>query len=422
MNIAPAHGQSAPATGGKQVICLLVDTDFGYLRELAKSLREHGLDTVELINSAHVGETVDNLNPDIVFLNLNATDPSDCIRGLFALKECKFNGRVQLTGRCDQALLEGFRKAGTEASLKMLPPLQKPMDQSVVRKIVREQKLNGQSASPPELSLKKALASNWIQFWYQPQVELENKLIVGAETFVRVMHPQLGMLTPERFLGGASDDDLIALASHALVSALKTSAKLFAAKACVKVAVNISVEALLKLPVVELVAKHRPQDARWPGLTFDITETQVLNKMVFLKSKFVELQKCGISIAIDNVGRGSSSFEMFRHLPFSEIKIDRSFVHGCSDDEKLANICKTMIQFSHNFASKAVAVGIETNADALVLKDLGCDLGQGFLFDRAMSEREFMTVVSAARSRPVDVESAATLAVAAESPVQAVSA
>src|ERR1019366_5510307 len=102
MNAALAHGQSAPTTGGKQVICLLVDTDFGYLREFAKSLREHGLDTVELINSARLGETIDNLNPDIVFLNLNASDPSDCVRGLFALKEGKFTGRVQLMGRCDQ--------------------------------------------------------------------------------------------------------------------------------------------------------------------------------------------------------------------------------------------------------------------------------------------------------------------------------
>jgi EAL domain-containing protein (putative c-di-GMP-specific phosphodiesterase class I) len=403
MSTSLAQGQSGRSTGGGHGLCFLVDTDFGYLQEFAKSLRGHGMETVELINSARLGETVENLNPDIIFLNLNATDPYDCVRALFALKECKFNGRVQLMGRCEPALLESFRRAGSDASLKMLLPLQKPIEQSIIRKMVLEQKLNCQSGSPPELSLKKALANNWIQFWYQPQVELENRLIVGAETFVRVCHPQHGMMSPERFMGGASDADLRELATRALVSALKTSAKLLAAGVCVKVAVNVSVDALLKLPVSELVAQYRPKDERWPGLTFDIAETQVLNKMMLLKARFAELDKCGISIAIDNLGRGTSSFEVFGHMPFSEIKIDRSFVHGCSENKNKANICKTMIQFAHNFASKASAVGIEADADADALRDLGCDFGQGFLFDRAMSERELLTVVAAARAQPTDV-------------------
>jgi EAL domain-containing protein (putative c-di-GMP-specific phosphodiesterase class I) len=398
-----APGQPVSRAGGNHVLCLVVDADFGYLREFAKSLRGLGLETVELISSERLGETVENLNPDIIFLNLNATDPSDCIRALIALKECKFGGRVQLVGRCEPGLLASFRKAGSEISLNMLPPLLKPIDMSVVRKVVHEQKLNLQAVAAPELSLKKAMANKWIQFWYQPQVELDSRLIVGAESFVRVAHPQHGMLTPERFLGGASDEDLLKLAEHALVSALTASTKLFAAGVQVKIAVNISIETLLKLPIVDLVEGHRPQDERWPGITFDVAETQVLNKMVILKSRFSELEKCGISVAIDNVGRGSSSFEVFRHLPFSEIKIDRSFVHGCASNKGQANICKTMVQFAHNFASKAVAVGVETDGDADALKTLGCDFGQGYLFDRPMTERELLTVVAAARSRPVDI-------------------
>jgi EAL domain-containing protein (putative c-di-GMP-specific phosphodiesterase class I) len=400
MNKPLAHGQSKSASDGRQVLCFVVDTDFVYLREFAKSLRSLGVDTAEFINSGRLGENVENLNPAVVFLNLNAADPCDCVRAIMALKECKFPGLVQLMGRCEPGLLESFRKIGGEAALKMLPPLAKPIDFSIIRKILNEQKLNRQPAAPPDLSLKTALTRNWIQFWYQPQMELASKVMVGAETLVRVAHPQHGILSPARFMVGASDEDLTELAVLALVSALATSAKLFQARTLVKLAINVSAEILIKLPVADLIQAHRPRDDRWPGLTFDVAETQVLNKMAILKSKFPELKRCGISLAIDNFGRGNSSFEVFRHLPFSEIKIDGSMVQGCAGDKVQANICKSMVQFAHNFGSKAVAAGIETNADALELKELGCDLGQGYALGKPMSESDLLTMVAAACSQP----------------------
>ena len=82
-------------------------------------------------------------------------------------------------------------KIGNDASLAMLPALQKPVDFTTIRKIVKDQKLNTDPVSPPDLSLKKALASNWISFLYQPQVDLKKKMVVSAETFVRVTHPNM---------------------------------------------------------------------------------------------------------------------------------------------------------------------------------------------------------------------------------------
>ena len=104
-------------------------------------------------------------------------------------------------------------------------------------------------------------------------------------------------------------------------------------------------------------------------------------------------------MAIDNFGRGNSSFGIFKELPFAEIKLDRSCVHGCSDNDGNANICKSMIELAHNFGSKASAVGIETSADAGKLADLGCDSGQGYLFAKPMTEQELMTMVMAAREK-----------------------
>src|ERR1700686_5236031 len=130
------------AAAARNALCFVVDTDFGYLQGFSKSLRGLGVNTVEFVNSARLGESVENHNPNIVFINLSATDPYDCARALFSLKECRFGGRVQLFGRCEPVFLESFRKIGNDAALTMLPVLQKPIDFTRVRKLVKEKKPN----------------------------------------------------------------------------------------------------------------------------------------------------------------------------------------------------------------------------------------------------------------------------------------
>jgi EAL domain-containing protein (putative c-di-GMP-specific phosphodiesterase class I) len=223
-------------------------------------------------------------------------------------------------------------------------------------------------------------------------------MVVSAETFVRVSHPQHGLLSPARFLGGAGEEDLTELAGRAISMAVKTSATFFNAGVALKFAVNLNVDTLAKLPVAILIEKYRPQDDQWPGLIFDLTETQAVTKTALLKSRIASLHQAGVSVAIDNFGHGYSSFGLFKELPFSEIKIDRSFVQGCGGNKANANVCKSMIELAHNFGSKASAVGIETNEESRKLADLGCDNGQGYLFAKPMTEQELMGMVMAARA------------------------
>jgi EAL domain-containing protein (putative c-di-GMP-specific phosphodiesterase class I) len=377
-----------------------VDPDFGFLQEFAKSLRSVGVDTVELISGARLVENVEGQNPNIIFLDLNPTNPYECVRALISLKECRFSGRVQLLGKCETAFLENFRKIGLDASLAMLPVLQKPVDFSSVRKIVLEQKLNCQPVAAQELSLKTAIARDFVTFWYQPKIDLKRGRVVGAEAFARIAHPQHGILSPARFLAGASEEDLLELANRALVSAFQLGAKFDELGISMQIAINLSVESMLKLPIAELVLKHRPERKQpSPSILFDVTETQVINKVTVLREKFNELGKYGISLAIDNFGRGNSSFSLFRYLPFSEIKIDPSFVQGCASNAGNANVCKSMIQIAHNFSRSAVAVGIETSEDAKALVELGCDLVQGYMFGKPMTERQLVTMVTTGRAQ-----------------------
>jgi len=410
MNGPPARNAAEQASPARHSLCFVVDTDFGCLQGFAKSLRGFGLDTVEFVNSARLSENIENLNPDMIFIGLNAADPRDCVRALFALKDSRFAGRVQLFGKCEPEFLESFRKVGDDASLNMLPPLQKPLDFASIRKVIHEQRLSSEAVSSPDLSLKKAMASNWITFVYQPQVDLKNKRVVGAEAFVRVSHPQHGLLPPERFMGGASQEDLSELAVLAVTKAVQTSVAFLDAGVPLKFAVNINVMTLAKIPAAIVVEKHRPPNEQWPGIVFDVTETQLQTKTSLLKSTLPGLQLAGVSLAIDNFGRGSSSFAIFKELPFAQVKIDRSFVQGCARDKGNASVCKTMIELAHNFGSQAAAVGIETGEDVQALLSLGCDLGQGYLFAKPVTEQELMSMVrarNAPKGEPARTETAA---------------
>jgi EAL domain-containing protein (putative c-di-GMP-specific phosphodiesterase class I) len=393
---------TAPDAGPRTSLCIVVDSDFGFLQSFSKSLRDAGIDAVELRNSARLAENIVSHSPDLVFIDLNPANPHDCVRALSSLKESGFTGRVQLLGRCEIAFLDSFRKIGVDFSLTMLPVLLKPIDFSAVRKIALEQNLTFQPDPAPDLSLKSMLTRDFVKFWYQPRIDFKKRQVVGAEVFARVAHPQHGILAPGSFLAGAGDEELTELATRAIMNALKMSSTLDELDICMTIAINVSVDTLVKLPVVDLVKKHRPRNDQWPGLLFDVPEQQAINKVVVLREIFGELEKYGVSLAIDNFGRGNSSFAVFRYLRFSEIKIDSSFVQGCASNKGNANVCKSMIQLAHNFGRKAAAVGIEASDDAQELKALGCDLSQGYLFGRPMTEQQFVAMLTTGRAKRRD--------------------
>jgi EAL domain-containing protein (putative c-di-GMP-specific phosphodiesterase class I) len=393
---------SLPELARSASLCFIIDPDFGFLRAFSKRLRDMGIDTVESISGTRLAENVDSQKPDIVFLDLDPAHPSECARALMSLRECRFDGRIQLLGHCKLPLLEDFRKLGTDASLAMLPVLQKPVDFAAVQKIILEQKLNCATIAPPELSLKTALAHDYITFWYQPKIDLAKRQVVGAEAFARIEHPQHGMLPPARFLAGAAEDDRLELALRALDNALELGCRLEGLGIGIQIAVNASAETIMKLPVSELILKYRPANDTWPGLVFDVPEAQVIHKVTVLRERFQELNKCGVFLAVDNFGRGNSSFSMFRYLPFQEIKIDPSFVQGCAANRGNADVCKSMIQVAHNFGRRAVAMGIETAEDAAEVGRLNCDFAQGYLFGKPMRDRQLVTMIMAGRAQSLD--------------------
>ncbi len=281
----------------------------------------------------------------------------------------------------------------------MLPPLQKPIKVSAIHNIIRGRGLGTAPAGTSGVSLKEALAKRMIKFFYQPKLDLQTALMAGAEAVARVAHPQLGLLGPDQFLKGADEEALLTLSRLALVEALKASAHFHEIGVALRVAINVSVDDLLKLPISDLVLMHRPERPDWAGLLLEVPERQVVKKIDLLKARAPKLQQSGVSIAIDNVGRSSSCLPVLNQLAFAEIKIDRQLVKDCATDSGNAKVCKTLIQMAHNFGARAAAVGISTEAEFRTVAQLDCDLGQGFLFGKPMSVPEIDVLIESFKNR-----------------------
>jgi EAL domain-containing protein (putative c-di-GMP-specific phosphodiesterase class I) len=367
-------------------LCFIIDKDFVVRQGLAAELRRSGIDVVELSSVSRLLEMVENQNPDMVLVSVERLVPHETVRALLVLKDCGYRGVVQLFGNADLTALDSLNVVGKDCALTMLEPLQKPIKATTLQRIIRESKLGSGPPQPRGITLAEALARDLLTFLYQPKFDLKaENLVVGAEVMARVNHPKLGLLTPDSFLKGADQDDLLNLANQALVNAAKSSLHFQELGLAMQISINVSVENLVSLPIVDVVSRHRPDSNDWGGVLLEVTSRQLVNKSDALKNFAAKLSEAGVPIAIDNFGVGAIHFDVLNRIKCAEVKIDRSLIEGCANDGNKKRICKSLIQVAHNFGARAVAVGVSNGADLETLVQLDCDLAQGFLFGKPMS-------------------------------------
>lgn len=387
-----AAATDAGADAARVPVSFVVDDDGSIRHFLSLILHGAGVDTEEFADGKSFAQALTKRLPDLVFLNIGL-ESGEAIEAIVNLGKRGYFGFVQLMSSRGSAVLEHVKNIGEQHRLQMLPPLKKPFDTSAVAKIMQELKLGHAAPMAARIDLSEALKKGWIEFWYQPKIDLRKKQLAGTEAFARARHPQYGVLSPAAFMPGATEPDLLALSELALTSALKTSLNFSKLGINLRFAVNIAVSALSKLAVVDIVQPYRAKCDGWAGLIIDVTEEQIVTDLKFAAELAKRLAHINVKLAIDDFGRGYSSLVRLKELPFAELKLDRTFVNDCGTDKVNAPICKTVIDLAHNFGSLAVAIGIEKAADAMALTSMGCDLGQGFLLGQPMPEERFVSLL-----------------------------
>jgi EAL domain-containing protein (putative c-di-GMP-specific phosphodiesterase class I) len=222
--------------------------------------------------------------------------------------------------------------------------------------------------------------------FYQPKIGLDGNQVCGAEALVRWNHPVRGMVPPAEFIPIAENTGLInRLTVHVLNLALAQARAWLDEGREIPVAVNLSPRCLLDATMLDkvrdLLVEHRVP-ARM--LRLEVTETAVMANPALAMETLTGLHELGVRLSIDDYGTGYSSMAYLKRLPVDELKVDRSFVFNMTNSDNDAFLVRSAIDLGHNLGLTVVAEGVEESEHVTALRELGCDIAQGYHYARPM--------------------------------------
>lgn len=336
--------------------------------------------------------------PFLIILDLSLAD-SDAIEVIRSLAAARYSGHVLLVSGHGAATLDEVKSIGQTHGLRMLPPLRKPFRSEDLRAAARIA-LTDTQHRPSEPTLEAALQNNWLELWYQPKIHLLSRTLCGAEALIRLSHPEHGIIAPGAFLPPAGDPLYVPLTDFIVRRAL-VDWNAFSSRGMIhRLAINVPASVLQRPEFVPNLRNHLPKDPKFPGLMIEITEDEAIANPELAREIAVQLKLYKVGLSIDDFGAGYSTVARFKELPFSEIKLDRRFVHGCASSPPKRQMCQAVVQLASRFGVTTVAEGIETKDDLEAIADLGYDVGQGFIFARPMPSSDFLRLLASHAPKP----------------------
>lgn len=244
--------------------------------------------------------------------------------------------------------------------------------------------------------LKRGFEAGELELFFQPQIDLHTSEIVGAEALLRWRHPQRGLISPSEFIPVL---EVSKIANHVgqwiLESACGFAARLASGGRPIRVGVNLFA-AQLRDPEL---SKHVQAVLSSSGLSsalleLEITETTVLRAEADVLVQLNLIRELGVGIAFDDYGTGYASLSLLKTYPLTRLKIDREFVKAIDTTPADAAIVEAVVTLGKNLGLEVIAEGMETQAQADLLKSLGCRFAQGYLFGKPVPAQEFQQALS----------------------------
>jgi EAL domain-containing protein (putative c-di-GMP-specific phosphodiesterase class I)/CheY-like chemotaxis protein len=305
----------------------------------------------------------------------------------------------------DVGVLYSAEKLCRAHGLEVIASLRKPISLDALIQLFEQhipnanrQKQNDSHSVEDEVTLielQQAIRNEQLVLHFQPQIEIATGKLSGMEVLVRWQHPEQGLIYPDRFIPLAEQNDLMAELTHWVIDKTVKQEQLWQDTGfTATMSVNISALDITSLMLPEQLAELLKNNKLAPTrLTLEITESALMGELVTSLDILTRLRLKGIKLSIDDFGTGYSSLSLLHRVPFTELKIDRSFVSNMSGDNEARAIVKTCILLGHELNMCVVAEGVETETDLELLKQMGCDLAQGTFISRPMSGDEMMAWV-----------------------------
>ncbi|MER2519689.1 MAG: EAL domain-containing response regulator [Bdellovibrionales bacterium] len=380
---------------------MLVIDDEEDICELICELGErHGLEVRTISAPEKTVSTLEEFHPDLVVLDLMMPG-TDGVELLRLLAEHAKNAQVCLISGSDTRVLNSARRLGSAHGLEVVAAMEKPLSMPMLTSLFEKLAAgNGKNEAP--LNIKQAIDDGQLALHFQPIVEIATRRVKGAEGLLRWQHPQRGLLLPDIFLDQAVNDGLMQAVTDVAIQASITQATSWHRSGeDLILSLNITASALLDLTFPDRMAelcKHR--DLPPDRLILEVTETEAMRDTMRTMDVLLRMRIRNIGVSIDDFGTGHSSLRELQRMPFSEMKIDKSFVTDMANSRDCAVIVNSIIDLGHNLGLKIIAEGVEDVRVWRMLADKGCDYAQGYFIAKAMPPHEFNVWLKNWREKP----------------------
>ncbi len=363
---------------------LVIDDEPAISATIGRIARGCGYDTAITTDSEDFLSKISSWMPTVIVLDLAIPemDGYQLLRWM-ADHECK--AQILIISGSHMDRLQGALLLGESLGLKMAGRLQKPLHVEQLREVFQQIYDSAGVLSIRDVSA--ALKGREIHLVYQPQIEIATGNTVAFEALARWNHPKRGPIPPADFIPLLESGEVIHdFTASMLEIALADLNRWDIGDLAMAVAVNVSAANCARRGLVDAVRSLCSQaqiDCR--RIKIEVTETAAMIEGEDVKSCLGGLHQAGVSLSIDDFGTGYSSLVKLQELPFSELKIDRSFVTTCNADHQRSVLVKAMIDLAHHLNMTVVAEGVEDGPTLLRLQEWGCDFAQGYFISRPIS-------------------------------------
>jgi len=373
---------------------LVLDDEPFMLKLLARMLANLGFTQVNTCDNGQAALALldsPHDSPNLILLDLNMPG-MDGLEFVRHLVERHFIGSLILISGEDERMQQSAEKLARAHKITVLGHLHKPASPEGLAELIGKWAAPSQDEPVAEKKiyvadeLRAAINNGELVNYYQPKVDVATGRVVGVETLVRWSHPRDGIVLPGQFISVAEAHGLIGDLARVVLTDAFAQFKLWQeAGLMLKVAINLSIDNLASLDfldeVVELAAKAGvpPQ-----MVELEVTESRLMGDLRTPLEILTRLRLKRFRLSIDDFGIGNSSLAQLRDLPFDELKIDQSFVHGACENDKLRAMFTSSLGLAKQLGMEVVAEGVEDQADWDFVHKSGCDVAQGYFIARPM--------------------------------------
>jgi EAL domain-containing protein (putative c-di-GMP-specific phosphodiesterase class I)/DNA-binding NarL/FixJ family response regulator len=361
-----------------------------------------GFDAHVVTHAERFFAEVDSWQPTHIALDLVMPD-MDGVQVLGELGKRGCTAEIIITSGMGSRVLDAAGRSASEHGLRVVGVLAKPFSAAALRALLRARtpgdlsvpsagRRSDGSPAPHAVTaeeLRFALENGQLRVYYQPKISCAHGHLAGFEALVRWQQPQRGLIMPDQFVPFAETHALIdALTEEVLAQALVWFGTRFPdgrPGSGISLSINLSAASLLDGEMVERILGYCRRSAISPErLIFEVTETSAMANPIGALDMLTRMRVQGFELSIDDFGTGYSSMLQLVRMPFSEIKVDKSFVMSALESVESRAVVKSIIDLGRSLGLKSAAEGVEDASTLDLLRDMGCNFAQGYFIGRPM--------------------------------------